>query len=249
MEIKNVHKRGVLFTFDALNQPPLNCLTNVYVIVSSDRFYICDTYLGPYYMKKIKTYLEAEYGLKDYVVFNSHHHWDHVWGNAEFKDTEIIAHEKCKTLMHASGEEDVKYHENEFAREKIELVLPNTTFSRNHVDPDANIEFFFSPGHSEDSASCFDYEDKTLFVGDNVDSPIPSFLCWEDLETYKATLEHYLTYESERVVQSHGDVMDVDVIAKNIQYLDDLIKGHDQSFTSSEVSAKHERNLAFIRKA
>ena len=64
LNIIKVHNRGILFTFEELNTPPFNCVTNVYVIVSKNKYYICDTYLGPSYMKKIKQYLESSYGLK-----------------------------------------------------------------------------------------------------------------------------------------------------------------------------------------
>jgi glyoxylase-like metal-dependent hydrolase (beta-lactamase superfamily II) len=246
LNIKKIHNRGVLFSFDELNQPPFNCITNIYVIIGENNYYVCDTYLGPYYIKKIKSYLEASYGLKEYVVFNSHHHWDHIWGNCEFGDSKIISHEKCKELINKYGEEDLEFHKKQFAIDEIEILSPNVTFKDKIMVEKDGLEFFYSPGHSEDSSSCFDYEDKTLFVGDNIDDPIPSFFCWHELEIYKSTLEDYLSYNPERVIQSHGDVMSSDIIIKNIIYLDNLIKGKEMNFELDEINEKHKRNIEFI---
>lgn len=246
MNIKKVHNRGILFSFEELNTAPFNCITNVYVIVSEDIYYICDTYLGPYYMKKIKQYLESNFGLKEYIVFNSHSHWDHIWGNCEFKTSTILAHQKCKLFIEKYGQEGLESHKAEFTKENVEITLPNEVFTNKKVIENDKIEFFYSPGHSEDSSSCFDYEDKTLFVGDNIDIPIPSFFDWNDLETYKLTLENYLSYNPERVVQSHGDVMSPDIIIKNINYLDDLINCKEIHFESNDVQRKHIENIRFI---
>lgn len=248
LNIKKIHKRGLLFSFEELNQPPFNCITNVYVIVGKENYFICDTYLGPYFMKKVKTHLELNYGMKKYIVFNSHNHWDHIWGNCEFRDSQIISHERCKELIEAHGEDDLVRHKKQFAKDDVDIVLPNATFVNKMMFDKEGLEFFFSPGHSEDSSSCFDFEDKTLFVGDNIDDPIPSFLCWGELETYKATLKNYLSYKPERVIQSHGDVMDSDVIIQNINYLDDLMKGEYLNFESEEVNKKHKDNIEFMNR-
>jgi len=247
MKIEKVSNRGLLFTFDELNIAPYNCKTNVYVIIGKNDYYICDTYLGPYFMKKIKHHLELNYGLKNYIVFNSHSHWDHIWGNCEFKESKIIAHEKCREFLLDSGLEDLELLKNQFAKEDIEIILPNITFSTVIKFEDDELEFFYSPGHSEDSASCFDHREKTLFVGDNIDDPIPSFMCWWNLAAYRETLKKYELFNAERVVQSHGPIISPDVILQNIEYLDILIKGDPIKFERIEVEEKHQNNIHFLK--
>ncbi len=53
------------------------------------------------------------------------------------------------------------------------------------------VEFYFTSGHTEDSCSCFDHIDKTLFVGDNVESPVPH-INELNVTAYVSTLEEYL---------------------------------------------------------
>jgi glyoxylase-like metal-dependent hydrolase (beta-lactamase superfamily II) len=200
-------------------------------------------------MKKIKSYLEKNYGLKHYIVFNSHHHWDHIWGNFEFKNSKIISHEKCRDMIDKYGVEDSDKYKDKFAKEDFDIVLPNITFSTSIKFPKDEIEFFYSPGHSEDSASCFDHQDKTLFVGDNIDDPIPSFMSWCEIDEYKKTLENYFSFKPDRIVQSHGNVMCTDVINKNIEYLSQLIEGKRSVFDLELVKEKHQYNLEFLSKS
>lgn len=247
MKIKKIKNRGILFTFEELNVEPYYCTTNVYVIVGLNDYYICDTYLGPFYMKKIKTYLEETYGKKNYIVFNSHSHWDHVWGNYEFRGSKIIAHEKCKEIMNETGLEDLNLMKDEFAKDDFEIELPNSIFQSEMTFDKEGLVFFYSPGHSVDSSSLYDKSEKILFVGDNIDDPIPSFFCWDNLLKYRETLELYKSFDVEFVVQSHGDVMCPEVIQSNIDYLDSLIAKKNVSFDDKDVERKHKGNLEFLK--
>jgi glyoxylase-like metal-dependent hydrolase (beta-lactamase superfamily II) len=246
MNIKQVGKRGFLFTFYELKNSNYDCVTNVYVINGNNHFFICDTYLGPFYMKMIRAYLESNFGKKQYIIFNSHSHWDHIWGNYEFKDCIIISHENCRISIMKDGEEDLNNHHAEFAKEDIKIVTPNITFDNNLIFTEEGIEFFYSPGHSEDSASCYDYVDNTLFVGDNIDDPIPSFICWNELETYKNTLDQYMKIGADIIVQSHGNPMTNDIVMKNKEYLIKLIANEKMNFKSKEVIKKHLINIEYL---
>lgn len=247
MEIKNVGKRGILFTFFELKNPKYDCVTNVYVIKGNKYFFVCDTYLGPYFMKKIKQYLESNFGKKKYIVFNSHSHWDHIWGNSEFDDCMIIAHRKCKDLIERNAEDELVEKAELFAKENIDIVLPNITFEEKIKFEEEGLEFFYSPGHTEDSASCYDYINNTLFVGDNIDNPIPSYICWTELEEYKGTLEQYIKIDPEIVVQSHGDITNKDVIRKNLDYLSRLMTNGKIEFNDKKVLKKHLDNIEYLR--
>lgn len=247
VKIEKVKSRGVLFTFEELKVEPYYCTTNVYVVIGSNDYYICDTYLGPFYMKKVKAYLEENYGIKNYIIVNSHSHWDHVWGNYEFRDSKIIAHEKCREVMNDTGAEDLNLLKSEFAKYEFEITLPNLTFKSEMKFENDEIVFFYSPGHSIDSSSLYDKSERILFVGDNIDNPIPSFMCWNNLSQYRETLQYYKSLDIDYVVQSHGAVMCPEVIQSNIDYLDRLIENRDISFDEVDVQRKHKGNLEFLR--
>ncbi len=71
MKITRVGNRGVIFTFYELDLAPYNCIFNVYAIMCKNHYYICDTYLGEYYMKSVTEHLESNYGKKGYVYLDT----------------------------------------------------------------------------------------------------------------------------------------------------------------------------------
>lgn len=243
MEIQKVGKRGLLFSFYELENSKYGCQTNVYVINEEEHFFICDTYLGPDYMKTIKNHLESKYGKKTYIVFNSHGHWDHIWGNSEFENNIIISHTECRNYIEKFGREELTNHFKEFARKDITIQSPNITFTDQITFEDEGIAFFYSPGHSVDSASCYDFIDNTLFVGDNVDDPIPTYMSWDKLSKYKQTLEHYIKINADNIVQSHGKVANNRIIKKNLDYIKKLINNSDINFNDKKVNKNHNINL------
>ena len=242
MKITKVGKRGVLFTFNELNKPPFNCVTTVYVIVGNKNYIVCDTYLGDYYMQQIKKYLHKNYGAKNYIAFNSHSHWDHIWGNKTFENNKIIAHSLCKENIIIEGEESLINHQD-FIKEEVEIVLPNVIFNDSYSIPEEQVTFFYSPGHSNDSSSCFDKINDTLFVGDNIDDPFPSFMYWNNLSKYIETLQNYLSYNAQYIVQSHGPVTSNEVLKSGIEYLIKLKNNEEMSFKDPVQQHKHLNNL------
>ena len=69
-------------------------------ILTSDGIILFDTHRSPGIMQKIKEIISREFGTDVYkYVINTHGHWDHVGGNALFKNSEIIAHENAEKSM------------------------------------------------------------------------------------------------------------------------------------------------------
>ncbi|UCE08947.1 MAG: MBL fold metallo-hydrolase [Candidatus Thorarchaeota archaeon] len=216
MRILDVGNRGAVFEFD----DPY--LTNVYVINSIDHIFICDTFCGPKSMDHIKTYVrEIEASTKPIVVFNSHHHYDHIWGNCAFEDEIILATTQCKNEILNSGAEALERY-NSHMKGEVRILLPTDSFETSRFFSRDGVEFFHSPGHSADSASCFDKEDRILFVGDNVESPIP-FLFSSDLTSYATTLKSYLDMDWGCYVPSHDPPSRARVlIEENLDYVEQL---------------------------
>ncbi|MBU7023331.1 MAG: MBL fold metallo-hydrolase, partial [Theionarchaea archaeon] len=118
MNVKQIGSRGIVFTFYELNGYP----TNVYVINGSAHFFVCDTFLGPDSMAEMKAYLMTQYTEKPFVVFNSHYHWDHIWGNCAFPDSVILSHHFCRETIVEEGESELEQYE-EYTQGKVEICL------------------------------------------------------------------------------------------------------------------------------
>lgn len=214
MKIEPVGQRGILFTFAELLEAH-GCLTSVYVIVGAERFFCCDTYLGCSYMERIRHYLRSQHGEKPFVVFNSHYHWDHVWGNAAFRDSMLISSAKTHQLLTQRGADDLRRLSGDFPAAQASLLLPQATFSERLSFPADGLEFFVSPGHTPDSASCYDHCEQTLFVGDNLELPSPSYDDAADLPAFLETLAAYKRRAPRTLILSHGGVQPPSLLDEN----------------------------------
>ena len=213
MKNQKVGTRGVLFTFEEPYR------TNVFVIDGEKRVFVCDTFLGSETAEKIKQYLaEKNLGTKPVVVFNSHGDYDHYWGNGSFRSSIILGHELCRKRIEKEAEQALKDFQSH-KQGNVEIVPPNVTFNERVFFAEEGVEFYFTPGHTEDSCSCFDHIDKTLFVGDNVESPIPH-INELNVTAYVSTLEEYLKRKAKTIVAGHDEIMlDDSLIRSNMDYL------------------------------
>jgi len=217
LKIKTIGSRGVLFTYEA-DECALGGNYSVYLINGEKNVYICDTHLGPESMKPIKDYLRSN-GLdkKQLVVFLSHSDWDHIWGVCAFPKAIVVAHEKCSQRMFDRGLLELKrYHE--YQNGDIKLVYPNLTFDSRLTFREDGVEFIYAPGHTIDSAICYDRKDSVLFLGDLVERPEP-VISHHDLETYIDTLEILKGFQTEAVVSSHSGLVDERDMEDNIQFI------------------------------
>jgi glyoxylase-like metal-dependent hydrolase (beta-lactamase superfamily II) len=243
MSSTRIGTRGMLITFD----DPYHA--NVYIIFGDEHVFVLDTFLGNDSMKTVHRLIADEgYMDKLIVVFNSHADYDHYWGNGAFKDATIVGHEHCKERILSEGEASlVKYADHQ--RGEIELVPPNRTFQETMIFEGEGVRFFHTPGHSLDSSSCFDERDGVLFVGDNVESPIP-YLNHVNFNQYIRSLNSFLEIDWKYIVAGHDPILDKpDLVRENIEYLQ---KFRDWSFDldSFSVNKLHrhiEHNLKTLK--
>ena len=213
MTFQKISSRGILFSFE----DPY--YTSVHVILGNHRVFVLDTFLGNDSMKLVQNKIAQEgHADKTIIVFNSHADYDHYWGNGAYKDSTIIGHDLCKERILAEGEASlVKYADHQ--RGEIELVPPNRTFQESLRFEEEGVRFFHTPGHSLDSSSCYDEKDRVLFVGDNVESPVP-YLNHPNFDQYIQTLEYYLELDWKLIIAGHDKPLkNSDLVKKNIDYL------------------------------
>ncbi len=218
MDSQRIGSRGMVFTFS----DPYHF--NVYVIIGNRCMFICDTFCGPDPMEEIIESLKGHgFDTKSTrrIAFNSHHHYDHIWGNSVFSEDTILAHEACKELIHQHGEESLRKY-RDHAKGEVELTYPNVLFYQRIEFPEEQVVFFHSPGHTEDSASCLDLKDKVLFVGDNVETPIP-FFYQPSFKAYETTMREYASLKWKTMIASHDPILEDDrLLKRNLEYIQEL---------------------------
>lgn len=213
MQIEQLGERNIT----VIHEKPFR--TTTHLILGEKRVYVCDTFLGPEPMKEVSKVLrDRGAGEKPVVVFNSHSDWDHIWGNCYFHDSLIVAQVENPRRLLEEGEKDLEeYGENR--QGEVILRPPNLLFEKSLSFADDQVEFFYSPGHTIDSASCYDHIDQVLFVGDNVESEIPH-VNRLNLDTYVMTLVGYLKLKWNALVAGHDPIQrDNALVKKNIEYL------------------------------
>lgn len=195
-------------------------------------------------MKEILNYLEPnDLRSKSIVVFNSHSHWDHHWGNCHFKSSLILSHKQCRDNI-VTEEAKTLLELREHQQGKVEILPPNIVFAKRMWFPDEEVEFFHTPGHTADSASCLDHYDHVLFAADNIERPFP-YLYEADLKSYIKTLERYLNSEIKVIIPGHGALcFDTTLVQENLDYLRDFNSQTVEvsGFTDAQLN-RHTANL------
>ncbi|MGD2250195.1 MAG: MBL fold metallo-hydrolase [Candidatus Methanofastidiosia archaeon] len=234
MKVQKIKSRGIVFTFYMDNYP-----TNVFVINGKDHYFVCDTFLGPEPMEKLKHYLIYTYGKNPFIVINSHYHWDHIWGNCAF-DSDIISHVLCRKAIAQKGEQELQEY-SAYQQGTVKLVLPTITFTDALLYPDEDIEIVYTPGHTADSVSVIDHTDQTIFVGDNVEAPIP-YLFYENLKEYIKTLQYYLDMDIETIIPGHGTIPEKLLIQKNLEYVKAFVDNDTKEYETEIYQPIHAMN-------
>jgi len=226
LKTTKIGSRGFVFTFDDLSTTEAPCPTNVYLIAGRHHLFLCDTFLGPESMKGVRQYIKGHVAEKPLVIFNSHYDYDHHWGNCAFTNYEmILSSSACKERIAAIGEAELKIYEN-WKRGDVKLVLPTEVFEKEYVFTDDGVKFFHSPGHTQDSSSCYDEVDQILFVADNVETPIPYVRSeLRGVKTYVETLKAYLEYDFKYLIPGHGSIAGKELLESNLSYLESLLQG------------------------
>ncbi|MFC1744261.1 MBL fold metallo-hydrolase [Candidatus Riflebacteria bacterium] len=242
MEPYKAGTNGFLFHFDESNSP-FEQATYIYVILAEEKIFICDTHVGPDSMDAVKEFLGPFFNGRDILVFNTHYDWDHVWGNCSFPEAVIIAHKKCRELLSCDIVwEEMLTNNRQYFHGEVERKLPNLTFEKELTFIDDGVTFFHSPGHSPDSSSCFHQKDGVLYVGDNVEYPIPYF-SWHHLDEYERSLQTYKDMQPKILVTGHSGIVGMELLEENLKYVSQMAAGEEIDISDAEKAPIHAFNL------
>ncbi|SHO53628.1 MBL fold metallo-hydrolase [Anaerocolumna xylanovorans] len=203
MRINRIKNRGILFTYD---EPGWDL--NLYLIRGRKYNYLIDTGLGSLCIEPMKEYLKG----KETIVINTHYHWDHIWGNGSFQEGIIVSHKLCKDMIQSKWDEMLQKNGN-YRMGEILKGLPNLVFDKELIFTEDRIRLFHTPGHTIDSISVLDEEEKVLFAGDNVgdseEDIVPSLYC--DREVYEDTVNKYKELEFDICLSGHNTILKKEV--------------------------------------
>jgi glyoxylase-like metal-dependent hydrolase (beta-lactamase superfamily II) len=250
MKVIEIGGRGLMFDFEegetTLGQ------TIVYAIKGEKYIFLCDTQTGPKPMKLVKEYLKNELKHKKLIIFNSHYHWDHIWGNDYFENSIIVSHSKARENMIENAEDELKDN-SKFVEGKINIKYPDITFDKKLTFEDEGVEFIYAPGHTSGHAICYDKKEKVVFVGDLVEEPMPMLLD-KDLDAFRNSLEYLLTMDVKTYVTTHSYIATEDMVNLNLQYVKAVIDDKNtperilKDYPKMEILDKFNRNNVMMLK-
>lgn len=207
MQVKKVKKRNILFS----SSPAATWDLNMHLIMGDKNNYVVDTGLGPLSAAPIKEYIKHD--SKPLIVINTHHHWDHVWGNSLFKGAVIVSHMFCREMIMAKWEE-MRQKNSAYICGELEMYLPNLVFEKEIYFPEDKVRIIYTPGHTRDSISVLDEEEGVINAGDNIGDNMNEILpsLYGDLEDYRETLFKYSKMDFDTCISGHNQVLKKDVI-------------------------------------
>ncbi|NLE21526.1 MAG: MBL fold metallo-hydrolase [Actinobacteria bacterium] len=180
--------------------------------------FVVDTLTGPTEVAPVVDFLASEAAGRRVVVIDTHHHWDHVFGNSAFPEADIVAQRACPRLIQAElqgGDESLRLPPPEG------VPLPNVTFGDRltYSDAEEAVHLIHTPGHSEDSLVVFLPQRRLLLGGDTVEWPLPNFGQRDGADEWIRTLRQLKQLPVDLIVPSHGPTMGKTILDANERYI------------------------------
>ena len=156
-------------------------------------------------------------------------------------DPLFVPHILTREKILRNGKKEITKHQKYWDKESF-IKPPDCTFQEKILFPEDSVEFFYSPGHTLDSSSCLDADDGILFVGDNLEDPIP-YLESSYLEEYDYTLRQYKLVSWEAIITGHGPVTGQNLLNKNHRYIQDLLADDASKYLEEPYLSIHSHNI------
>ena len=207
---------------------------NMLAVDAGDALVVLDTLAEPREAEESRKIIEATFGKRVTHLINSHHHWDHTFGNQAFADVEIIASDLCLEDMKSeySNREALETVGRTLASEghhldidSLKLTLPTRTYSRKAVYKIGDFTFvlYNQPGlHTRNHSTLF-IPELGLIALRMAFHPgrLPAFEEGIDLPQLIVDLQEIIDsgVELKFIVQGHGDPYQGGGIDLHIDYL------------------------------
>jgi glyoxylase-like metal-dependent hydrolase (beta-lactamase superfamily II) len=199
---------------------------NVGLILGGEAALVVDTRASARQGLELRYEIEGLTGLP-LIVVNTHHHWDHVLGNAAFAPAETWGHWRCADRMVAEADATrtaLAAAMPELAAEyaDTEVVPPNRTVNdRATIDLGARTVELFHPGraHTDNDLAVIVADARVVFAGDLVEAGAPPSFEDSYPMAWPGALAKLLERVDGAVVPGHGPIVDGAYVAAQMGQL------------------------------
>ena len=186
---------------------------------------VVDTRSSPSQARELLHDLRNLTALPVAAVIDTHHHYDHTFGNALFRPAPIWGHTRCALHMleiTAADRAEIAEEAPQIAAELDDVVIdpPDRTFG----DEGAQLEIggrrvdlrYLGRGHTDDDIVAVVPDAAVVFGGDLVENGAPPYFGDGYPLDWPATLAKLVPFASGAVVPGHGDVGDLAFVERVI---------------------------------
>jgi len=161
-------------------------------------------------------------------VIDTHNHFDHTFGNAEFAGLSavIIAQVNCPANMRRSEPSVIKNTKNyglcDEEIKAIQITYPDPSFTdRLKMDlGGVNVEvLYIARSHTDDSLLVYLPEEKVLFTGDALFTDCYPFMGYGYIPGWIKTIDYISTLNVDKIIPGHGPISGKKDVADMKAYL------------------------------
>jgi glyoxylase-like metal-dependent hydrolase (beta-lactamase superfamily II) len=194
---------------------------NIGAVLCPDGVLVIDTRANRHQARRLRDDLRDVTRLPVRWVVNTHHHWDHTFGNCEFPGTAIWGHERCAHALAHHGEamrQRVRRGAGDRAADfdDVEIVPPEHTFAA-----DVTVSFggrsvelrHLGRGHTDNDIVVVVPDTGVVFAGDLVEEGAPPAFSDSFPLEWPATVQALLDIAGGVVVPGHGATVDASFAA------------------------------------
>jgi glyoxylase-like metal-dependent hydrolase (beta-lactamase superfamily II) len=182
-----------------------------FAVVEGRQAVVYDAHLSVAHGEVIRKHLEG-LGVRDFRLFLSHHHIDHVCGNAAFSDCQIIAHKLTDEAMRRDKPAlEAGTYDGPPAIKP--LIMPTTLFEgRLALELGRRrLTLLHLDVHSLDGVGLMLEDERVLLAGDTLEDNITYVAEPARLEIHFRDLDRLTKLGIDRLLPNHGDA---DIIAR-----------------------------------
>jgi glyoxylase-like metal-dependent hydrolase (beta-lactamase superfamily II) len=227
-----------------------NETANAGFVVTGQGVVVIDTLNTPARGRDLSAAIKTRTGKPVLLVINTHHHYDHVFGNQAFS-VPVVAHRALSEQLAQAAARDllpvaiaahlVDHPEDRWLADELELTYPNLLFERRLILdlPPMSLIVHHMGGHTPDTCVVDLPEADVVFAGDLIFEGRVPFLRHAHIEDTIQALHRLELLGTRTVVPGHGAVCDTGYVLRCRDYLQDLRDGVaamiDQGWDKADV--------------
>lgn len=201
---------------------------NVGVLVSDSGVLVIDTRSTHVEADELRREVASLTRLPIRWVVDTHWHWDHTFGNARFPEARIWGHRLCADrlleLGEAMKEDAMRWLPSQRVEiEEVVITPPTELFVTTATIDMGSIQVglsYHGLGHTDADIAISVDEGQVTFLGDLVEEGSPPVFGDGYPLSWPATLRSALEGRIGPVVPGHGDLMDEDALAAQLEDLE-----------------------------